>query len=68
LAFFGVRLLWAGFPFLAASVYGGSIPGHVLGTLMGLWPWLAWSLFVAGHGRDFALLFGFWLFICGPGW
>ena len=24
--------------------------------------------FVAGLGRDFALLFGFWLFICGPGW
>jgi len=43
LVFFGIRLPWVGVPFLAASVCGSSIPGHVLGTLMGLWPWLAWS-------------------------
>ena len=71
LAFFGVRLLWVGFPFLDAWVDGGSMPGHVWGTLACFpvyghgWHGLG---FVAGLGHDFALLFGFWLFICGPGW
>jgi hypothetical protein len=58
LAFFGVRLLWVGFPFLDAWVDGGSMPGHVWGTLACFpvyghgWHGLG---FVAGLGHDFAL-------------
>ena len=67
------QIAWLGFPFLAASVYGGSIPGHVLGMaiagmVLGSLPVLGMILrcclafgdsFVAGVGdHSFALLRG----------
>ena len=64
LAFFGVRLLWVGFPFLDAWVDGGSMPGHVWGTLvvfrfMAMAGMVLGSLPVLGMISHCCLAFGF---------